>query len=85
MSASCQFVNSMFEVRPIGTRTKFKPVKKPKAEIPSVELVAELISEEAGGRKRHRQVVQRENCHIQPGTSGSRHSPAQLYQRGYPE
>ena len=27
MSASCQFVNSMFEVRPIGTRTKFKPVK----------------------------------------------------------
>lgn len=29
MSASCQFVNSMFEVRPIGTRTKFKPVKIP--------------------------------------------------------
>lgn len=27
MSASCQFVNSIFEVRPIGTRTKFKPVK----------------------------------------------------------
>ena len=39
----------MFEVRPIGTRTKFKPfkeatsVKKPESEIPSVELVAELV------------------------------------------
>ncbi len=43
MPASCQLVDSMFEVRPIGTRTKFKPVKKPEAEIPSVELVAELV------------------------------------------
>ena len=33
----------MFEVRPIGTRTEFKPVKKPAAEIPPVELVAELV------------------------------------------
>ena len=33
----------MFEVRPIGTRTKFKPVKKPASEIPSVELVTELV------------------------------------------
>ena len=46
MSASCQLVNSMFEVRPIGTRTKFKPVKKPEADIPSVELVAELVEVE---------------------------------------
>lgn len=36
----------MFEVRPIGTRTKFKPVKKPEADIPSVELVAELVEVE---------------------------------------
>ena len=43
MSASCQLVDSMFEVRPIGTRTKFKPVKKPESEIPSVEFVAELV------------------------------------------
>ena len=33
----------MFEVRPIGTRTKFKPVKEPESEIPSVELIAELV------------------------------------------
>ncbi len=46
MSASCQLVNSMFEVRPIGTRTKFKPVKEPESEIPSVELVAELVEVE---------------------------------------
>ena len=43
MSASCQLVDSMFEVRPIGTRTKFKSVKKPESKIPSVELVAELV------------------------------------------
>ena len=43
MSASCQSIDSMFEVRPIGTRTKFKPVKKPASEIPSVELVTELV------------------------------------------
>lgn len=48
MSASYQLVNSMFEVCPIGTRTKFKPVKKPEAKIPSVELVAELVEVEAG-------------------------------------
>ena len=36
----------MFEVRPIGTRTKFKPVKKPAPEIPSVELVAKLVEVE---------------------------------------
>lgn len=36
----------MFEVRPIGTRTKFKPVKKPTSEIPSVELVTELVEVE---------------------------------------
>ena len=36
----------MFEVRPIGTRTKFKPVKEPEAKMPSVELVAELVEVE---------------------------------------
>ena len=36
----------MFEVRPIGTRTKFKPVKKPESEIPLVEFVAELVEVE---------------------------------------
>ena len=36
----------MFEVRPIGTRTKFKPVKKPESEIPLVEFVAELFEVE---------------------------------------
>ena len=36
----------MFEVRLIGTRTKFKPVKKPEGEIPSVELAAELVEVE---------------------------------------
>ena len=36
----------MFEVRLIGTRTKFKPVKEPESEIPSVELVAELVEVE---------------------------------------
>ena len=46
MSASCQSIGSMFEVRPIGTRTKFKPVKKPASEIPSVELVTELVEVE---------------------------------------
>lgn len=46
MSASCQLVNSMFEVRPIGTRTKFKPVEEPESEIPSVEFVAELVEVE---------------------------------------
>ena len=46
MSASCQSIGSMFEVRPIGTRTKFKPVKEPESEIPSVEFVAELVEAE---------------------------------------
>ena len=46
MSASCQSIDSMFEVRPIGTRTKFKSVKKPASEIPSVELVTELVEVE---------------------------------------
>ena len=36
----------MFEVRPIGTRTKFKPFKEATSEIPSVELVAELVEVE---------------------------------------
>ena len=36
----------MFEVRPIGTRTKFKPVKEPESEIPPVELVAGLVEVE---------------------------------------
>ena len=43
MSASCQSIDSMFEVRPIGTREKFKPVKKPAAEKTSVELVADSL------------------------------------------
>ena len=43
MSASCQLVDSMFEVRPIGARTKFKPVKEAEAEIPSVELITKLV------------------------------------------
>ena len=33
----------MFEISLIGTRTKFKPVKKPASEIPSIELVTELV------------------------------------------
>ena len=36
----------MFEVRPIGTRTKFKPVKKPEAEKLSAELITELVEVE---------------------------------------
>lgn len=36
----------MFEIRPISTRTKFKPVKEPEAEIPSVELITELVEVE---------------------------------------
>lgn len=43
MLASSQLVDSMFEVRSIGTRAKFKPVKKLEAEKPSAELVAELV------------------------------------------
>ena len=46
MSSSCQLVNSMFKVRPIGTGTKFKPVKEPEAETPPVEIVAELVEVE---------------------------------------
>ena len=46
MSASCQSIDSMFEISLIGTRTKFKPVKKPVSEIPSVELVTELVEVE---------------------------------------
>lgn len=46
MSTSCQLVNSMFEVRHTSTRTKFKPVKKPESEIPSIELIAELVEVE---------------------------------------
>ena len=33
----------MFEIGLIGTSTKFKPFKGPEPEIPSVELVTELI------------------------------------------
>lgn len=33
----------MFEISFIGTNAKFKPLKKPKAEIPLVELVKELV------------------------------------------
>ena len=49
MSASCQLIDSMFELRPIGTRTKFKPVKKPESETPSVEFVAELVEVQLEG------------------------------------
>ena len=43
MSASCQSIDLVFELRPIHTSAKFKPVKKPETEIPPVELVAELV------------------------------------------
>ena len=33
----------MFEIGLIGTSTKFKPFKGPELEIPSVELVTELV------------------------------------------
>ena len=33
----------MFEIGLIGTSTKFKPFKGPEPEIPSVELVTELV------------------------------------------
>ncbi len=36
----------MFEISPIGTSAKFKPLKKPESEIPSVELVTELVEVE---------------------------------------
>ncbi len=36
----------MFEIGLIGTSTKFKPFKGPESEIPSVELVTELVEVE---------------------------------------
>lgn len=46
MSASCQSKNSMFKVRPIRTCAKFEPVKESEAQIPSVELITELVKVE---------------------------------------
>ncbi len=46
MSASCQSIDSVFELRPIHASAKFKPVKKTETEMPSVELVAELVEVE---------------------------------------
>ena len=46
MSASCQSINSMFKVCPIRTCTKFEAVKEPEAQIPSVELITELVEVE---------------------------------------
>ena len=46
MSASCQSIDSMFELRPIHASAKFKSVKEPEAEIPPVELVAKLVEVE---------------------------------------
>ena len=46
MSASCQSINSMFKVRPIRTCAKFEPVKESEAQIPSVELITELVKVE---------------------------------------
>lgn len=46
MSASCQSINSMFKVRPIRTYAKFEPVKESEAQIPSVELITELVKVE---------------------------------------
>ena len=43
MSASCQLVDSVLELCPIHASAKLKSVKEPKSEIPSVELVAELV------------------------------------------
>ena len=36
----------MFKLRPIRTCAKFEPVKEPEAEMPSVELIAELVEVE---------------------------------------
>ena len=36
----------MFEIGLIGTSAKFEPVKEPEAEMPSVELIAELVEVE---------------------------------------
>ena len=36
----------MFEISPIETSTKLKPFKEPEPEIPSVELVTELVEVE---------------------------------------
>ena len=33
----------MFEISPIGTSAKFKPFKESESEIPSVELITELV------------------------------------------
>ena len=42
----------MFEIGLIGTSTKFKPFKEPEPEIPSVELVTELVGMPEQERKR---------------------------------
>ena len=36
----------MFEISPIETSAKLKPLKKPESEIPSVELITELVEVE---------------------------------------
>ncbi len=43
MAASCQSVNSMFELRPIRTCEKFESVKELEIEMPSVKLIARLV------------------------------------------
>ena len=43
MSTSCQSIDSVFELRPIHTCAKFEPVKESETEVPSVELITELI------------------------------------------
>ena len=46
MSANIQLVNSMFKLSSISASTEFQPLKEPKTEIPSVELVAEFVKVE---------------------------------------
>lgn len=36
----------MFKLRPIRTCAKFEPVKEPEAQIPSIELITELVEVE---------------------------------------
>ena len=43
MSACYQSIDSMFKSRFICASAKFEPVKEAETEIPSVELVAELV------------------------------------------
>lgn len=46
MSASCQSIDSMFELRPIRACAELKSVKELEAEMPSVELIAKLVEVE---------------------------------------